>query len=174
MTKGLQRSLSRGNKADKDSVKDRIVLSGMVVSVTSVGAAIGFGSVVVGDFPEGNILVLGVGGTIGFAGSGADANLSDTWSGNFGIGTTPASDATITAGDVDLIASTALGPAAAEVIAPARVAAALLPTMFDNTDGSLEININVLVDAADIVDDQVVDITLSGMIDIAYIVLGDD
>ena len=117
---------------------------------------------------------MGIGGTAGFAGSGADANLTDTWSGDFGVGTTPASDATITAGDVDIIASTAIGPATAEAIAAARVVEAHGDVIFDNTDGSLEINMNVLIDAADIVDDQSVVLTLSGVLQIAYIVLGDD
>lgn len=172
--KGLLRSLSRGDKAAKDIVKDTIVLDGKTVSVTATSTAIGFGSVVLGAFPEGNILVLGIAGTAGFAGSGADANLADTWSGDFGIGTTPADDATITGTDVDIVASTALGPATSEAIADARVAAALAPTMFDNTDGSLELNLSLLIDAADIADDTTVAIALSGRLEIAYIVLGDD
>lgn len=172
--KGLPRSLSRGRKEAKDIVKDTIVLDGVTVTVSATGAAIGFGSAVIGDFPEGNILLLGIAGTVGFAGSGADANLTDTWSGDFGVGTTPASDATITAGDVDIIASTAIGPAVAEAIAAARVAESHGDVIFDNTDGSLEINMNVLVDAANIVDDTSVILTLSGTVELAYIVLGND
>tara|TARA_R110000851_G_scaffold120002_1_gene248090 strand:- start:29839 stop:30363 length:525 start_codon:yes stop_codon:yes gene_type:complete len=173
--KGLPRSLSRQNKSVAAVVKDTIDLTGRTVTVTATGAAIGFGSTQIHDFPEGNILLLGLAGTIGFAGSGADANLTDTWSGDYGIGTTPAADATITAADVDMIASTAIGAAVAEVIAPARVASALVASlMLDNTDGSLEVNLNVLIDAANIVDSQSVILTLSGSIQIAYVVLGDD
>ncbi len=174
MTKGLLRSHERGPKSRMPIVKTRINLAGKTIDVTSVSSAVGFGAAVISDFAEGNILVLGIAGTIGFAGSGADADLSDTWNGDYSIGTTPTADVTLSGTDVDLIASTAIGAASAEVIAAARVAAALAPTMFDNTDGSLEINLNVLIDAADIVDDKVVTLTLSGVIDIAYIVLGDD
>tara|TARA_R110000851_G_scaffold268071_2_gene420685 strand:+ start:15764 stop:16291 length:528 start_codon:yes stop_codon:yes gene_type:complete len=175
MSKGFPRSLGRQNKAVAATVKDTIVLDGKTVTVTSVAAAIGFGSLQIHDFPEGNILVHGIAGTIGFAGSGADANLADTWEGDFGIGTTPAADATITGADVDIVASTASGAATAEVIAPARIASALAAAlMLDNTDGSLELNLNVLIDAADIVDDESVVLTLSGTLQIAYVVLGDD
>ena len=172
--KGLLRSLARRPKAERDVVKEKIVLDGKTVTVSATGAAIGFGSVVISDFAEGNILLLGIGGTVGFAGSGADANLTDTFSGDFGIGSTAADDATITAGDVDILASTAIGPATAEVIAAARFVEAHGDVILDNTDGSLEINLNMLIDAANIVDDESVVITLSGTIELAYTVLSDD
>lgn len=167
--------MSRANKSVAAIVKDMIDLTGRTITVTATGTAIGFGSLAIHDFPQGNILVLGLAGTVGFAGSGADANLTDTWSGDFGIGSTPASDATITGTDVDMIRSTAIGAATAEVIAPARVASALAASlMLDNSDGSLETNLNLLINAANIADDTAVVITLSGLIEIAYIVLGDD
>lgn len=174
MGKGLPRSLSRGPKAQRATVKDRIDLSALSLTVSATGAAIGFGSAVIGDFPEGNILVQGVLSNLAFAGSGSDANLADTWNGDFGIGTTPATDATITAGDVDLMASTAIGPAVGEAIATARYPGIITPALFDNTDGSLEINMNLLIDSADIVDDQSVNIAVTGHVWILYSVLGDD
>ena len=176
MSKGLQRSLARGPRATANIIKERINLEGRTVAVSATGAAVGFGSSVIHDFPEGNILLLGIAGTVGFAGSGADANLTDTWSGDFGVGTTPAADATITGTDVDIIASQGIGAAVAEVIAAARFAEAHgdAAGLFDNTDGSLEVNMNVLIDAANIVDDETVTLTLSGSLDVAYIVLGDD
>lgn len=174
MAKGLPRSLDRRPKASRDMVKETIVLDGKTVTVTATSTAIGFGSLVIGDFAEGNILLFGMAGQIGFAGSGADANLVDTWEGDFGIGTTPAADATITGTDVDILASTATGAATAEVIALQRVAEVSTPVMFNNTDGSLEINFNLLIDAADITDDESVVITLSGSIELAYTVLSDD
>ena len=172
MVKGLERARTRGRKNTKSIVKDRIDLTGRTVTVSATGSAIGFGSAVIHDFPEGNILLLGIGGTVGFAGSGADGNLTDTWSGDFGIGSTPADDATITGTDVDILASTAIGAATDEVIAAARFAEAHGDAILDNTDGSLEVNLNLLIDAANIVDDESVVITLSGALDLAYIVLG--
>lgn len=172
--KGLPYSRSRGRKLDSAIVKDRIDLTGRTVTVSATGAAVGFGSAVIHDFPQGNILLLGIGGSIGFTGSGSDSNLTDTWSGDFGIGSTPAGDATITGADVDIMASTAIGAATSEAIALARYVEAHGDTILDNTDGSLEVNLNLLIDAANIVDDSSVDITLSGAVDLAYIVLYDD
>jgi len=125
---------------------------------------------VIHGLPTGNIELLGAVVSLALAGSGADANLGDTWSGDFGIGTTPADDGTITAGDVDIIGSTAVGPASGEAISAVKannVTAALL----DNTGGGLEVNLNVLIDDADISGDGV-PITCTGSLHLAYAVLG--
>jgi len=176
MGKGFPRSLKRQNKSVAAIVKDTIDMSNFTVTVSAAGAGVGFGSVQIHDFPQGNILLVGVGGTVGFAGSGSDANLTDDWIGDFGIGTTAADDATITGADVDIVASQDTTIASSEVVAAQRVAEAHADAggLFDNTDGSLEVNFNMLIDAAEITDASSVEITLSGSIDIAYIVLGDD
>ena len=44
--------------------------------------------------------------------------------------------------------------------------------IFDNTAGALEVNLNLLIDDADI--SGTVAITVSGTVDISYIMLGDD
>lgn len=171
--KGLPRSLSRGTKQRQVISRLEIPLNGATVTVSATGAAIGFGTLAIGDFPEGQIKMIGAACVMQFQGSGADANLTDTWSGDFGIGTTPAGDATITGADVDIIASTALGPAVAEV-APVANAINGVDAVFDNTDGSLEVNLNVLIDAANIADDTSVDLTVDGYVEITYITLLDD
>ena len=178
MTKGLQRSLSRaphGRLAGADQkVPRRLEIQlNTTVTVSATGVAIGWGTVVIGDIPEGNILILGAVGNIIFAGSGSDANLVDTWEGNYGIGSTPADDATITGADVDMVPDTDI-PAATAEVAPAARGALAAPVTLDNTDGSLEINLNVLIDAADITDDQSVILTVTGTVDLSYQVLGDD
>jgi hypothetical protein len=165
--------MSRGDPARQEIIKQTFVVRDGTLTVTATGVAIGFGSVVIGDFAEGNILFLGAVGYFQFSGSGADANLVDTWSGDFGIGTTPAGDATITGTDVDIVASTALAAATAEVGVRTRGVNAT-QAIFDNTDGSLEINLNALIDAADITDNQSVDLTVNGELHIAYTILGDD
>lgn len=174
MGKGLPRSLSRGVPQARPVIKERISVENVTVTVTATGAAIGFGSAVLGDFPEGNILLLGAVALLSFAGSGSDANLSDTWSGDYGVGSAPIADADLgDTADVDIIPSTALDTASAEAHGLTRGANAT-QVMLDNTDGSLEINLNVLIDAADIDDDESVDITVNGSLDILYSVLGDD
>ena len=140
MGKGLPRS-HKGANAQKGTVqKLNISLDKLSVTVTSVAAAIGFGSAVDQGLPEGNVQILGmVLSNFQLSGSGSDANLSDTWAGDFGLGTTPADDATITAGDVDLVASTALAAATAEVSPLATRTVGVTPTMIpiDNTANDL-------------------------------------
>lgn len=169
--KGLLRSLDRRPKHLRDMVKETIVLDGKTIVITSVSTAVGFGTLILGDFAAGNIIYMGVAGLIGFAGSGSDANLVDTWEGDFSLGSTATADVTLDGTDVDLLASTAIAAATAEVVAPFRMAGVAAPVMLDNVDGALEINLNMLIDAAHIGDDQSVTITLSGTIELAYTVL---
>lgn len=182
MSKGLPRSLGQADAAKHAVVTRRVNVDNVVVAVSATGAAVGFGTGVIGDFPEGNILFMGAVAYLAFAGSGSDANLSDTWSGDYSVGTTATADVTLSGTEVDIVASTAIGAATSEVIAATRGVTGsdatdgglLAPLILDNTDGSLEINLNLLIDAADITDDQSVNITVSGEVYLAYAVLGDD
>jgi len=172
MSKGLPRSLSRGDYQKQAISKIRIRLD-HTVTVSAAGAGIGFGSVVIAGLPEGQIKMLGAAVEITLSGSGADANLVDTFEGDFGIGTTPASDATITGADVDMIGSTALAAATAEVGVLTNVINGT-DAVFDNTAGTLECNLNVLIDAADITDASAVDLTAVGVFELTFITLLDD
>jgi len=175
MSKGLPRSMSRGDALKQEVIKQSFAIE-KTVTVSATGAAVGFGSVVIGGFPQGNILFLGAVSYLKLSGSGSDANLTADWAGDYGVGTTPAADATISDTDVDIIASTAVAAATAEVSALTRGegGGALCGVILNNTDGSLELNLNVLVDAAEITNDESVVLTASGAMHIAYIVLGDD
>lgn len=169
--KGLPRSLTRGG--NKQPVR-RLDLKFNSVAISVAGTTgVGFGSAVIGDLPEGNILLLGAVAYATFTGP-TSAALVDTFDGDYGIGSTPADDATITNGDVDIIQSTALGAATAEVSPRARgtSAAATAGVILDNTDGSLELNLNLLIDDANI--SGTVAMTATGVLHLSYIVLGDD
>jgi len=174
MTKGLERSLSRGSALTQHTMKQTFTLDALAITVDGA-AGIGFGTVVLGGLPEGNLLFLGATGYISVAGPGSSANLVDTWNGDFGVGTTPADDATITAGDIDIVGSTALGPAVAEVSPRTRGTSVNADTgeVHDNTDGSLELNLNVLVDDADIDADGIA-MTATGEVQLLFSMLGDD
>lgn len=172
MGKGLPRSMSRGAAARQEVIKQEFVIRG-TVSVTAAGAAVGFGTSVIGDLPEGNILLLGAVAYLSLAGTGTDPNLTATWDGDFSIGTAPTADVTLSGAEIDIIASTALGAATAEVSPRVRAFNAA-QAMFDNTDNSLELNLNVLIDAADITDGATVVLTASGILQLAYIVMLDD
>jgi hypothetical protein len=173
MGKGLKRSLS-GAVSTHVIIKDLIKVS--AVSLTVAGASgVGFGSIAAGDFPQGNILFLGCVAYMTFTGP-ISGSLSDTWAGDYGVGTTPASDGTITVGDVDIVSSTALAAATAEVSPRTRGVqndGSLAGVMFDNTDDSLEINLNLLIDDADISADGII-MSCTGEIFISYVVLGND
>ena len=171
--KGLPRSLARGNPLASPIIKQTLAVRAAAISVAGT-TGVGFGSAVVGDFPEGNILFLGAVVNMQFSGSGSDANLAATWSGDFALGTTPASDGTISAGDEDLVAETALAAASVEVspLTRASSTSTLSGAILNNTDGSLEINLNLLIDDADI--GGTVPITATGEIYLSYVMLGDD
>lgn len=172
MGKGLPRSMSRGAAQRQEVIKQNFVISG-TVAVTATGAAVGWGTAVIGDLPEGNILLLGAVAYLSLAGSGSDANLDATWDGDFSIGTAPTADVTLSGAEIDIIGSTALGAATAEVSPRVRAVNAT-QTIFDNTDNSLELNLNVLIDAVNIVDGATVNLTASGVLQLAYIVMLDD
>lgn len=172
MGKGLPRSMSRGAASRQEVIKQNFVIGG-TVTVAATGAAVGFGTAVIGDLPEGNILLLGAVAYLSLAGTGSDANLTATWDGDFSIGTAPTADVTLSGAEVDIIASTALGAATAEVSPRVRAVNAT-QAILDNTDGAMELNLNVLIDAANITDDQSVVLTASGVLQLAYIVMLDD
>lgn len=171
--KGLPRSLSRGRTHQEAITKIRLPIDHDITS-TATGIAIGFGSVVLGGLPEGHLKIIGAGIKVQFSGPvGGSADLVDTFDGDFGVGSTPADDATITAGDVDLIPSTALGAATAEV-SPLLTVADGVDLVLDNTAADLEINLNLLIDAADQADTTSVVMRATGYVEITLITMLDD
>jgi hypothetical protein len=169
MSKGLVRSLSRGPKAQAPIVRQTFTLKDVAIEVDGA-TGVGFGTVVVGDFPEGNVLFQGCVAYLQFF--SADAGVTTTYDGDYALGTTATTDATVTGTDADLTALAALGAATAK-LSPVARAAGSTQAMFDNTDGSLEINLNLIIDDASISADDV-EMTVSGDIHIVYMVLGDD
>lgn len=172
--KGLVRSLRRGAPQLQEVVRTIIPVRNKIVNVAAAAAGVGFGTVVLGGLPQGNILLLGALSYLQFAGPvGGSANLVDTWSGDYALGTAPDADGTLAGSEVDLVPSTAVGPAVAE-LSPRTRGANAVQVMLDNTDGSLEINLNMLVDAADITDASNVNLTVNGELALLYSVLMDD
>lgn len=167
--KGLPRSLSRANAAKNAAVRRTISLSGTVnVEPGGVGEA-GFGSLVVGGFPEGNILLLGAVANVRLDGSDND-NLAVDWEGDFAIGSAATANSVLEGSEVDVIPSTAVDEATGKV-SPITRGANETPVILDNTDG---LNLNVLIDDGGITDDEDVDLTVTGELYLCYTVLGDD
>jgi hypothetical protein len=138
----------------------RVEFNKLQVTVAAAGAGVGFGTVPIGDLPTGMLFITHAKGSIKL--QTTDTDISATFNGDFAIGTTPTADATVTSTDADILPLTAVGPAVARV-APAVSARRANPDTtsaitygaaqyLDNTAGGLELNLNVLIDAADIVD----------------------
>lgn len=171
MTKGLQRSLSRGPKATQNVVTERLMLDVELTFTGSSGNAVEATAAIAG-LPEGNVLLLGAVANLTFTGP-TSANLTDDFQGDFGLGTTPADDNTISGTDVDIIGSTAIAAASSEASEDNRGTNAT-QVILDNTAGTGEVNLNVLLDADEVTDGEDVVVTVTGPVDLAYIVLGDD
>ena len=173
MSKGLNRSLARSIPLDARMIKQTIIVRDLALS--AVGATgIGFGFAIAEDLPEGNILFFGAVCNLRFSGPGADANLSDTWVGDYSVGTVGTVSTTLTTTSINFIESTALAAATAEVSPVTRGVATTTAKAFilDNTDGSLEINISLLIDDTSI--GGTVAMTVDGLIALSYVMLLDD
>lgn len=136
-----------------------------LISVSAAGAAIGFGTKHLDDFPVGHIYIQGAIARIGF--EKQDANIITTWSGSFSVGSTPTADATLTGTDANIIAEQAIGPAVAGRIVAARTPALpITPFSLDNSNGALELNLNMTVAAASITDSTTGVIRCFGSVDL--------
>lgn len=173
MPKGLPKSLSRGNALKKPIINQTIRVN-TLVNVAAVGAAVGAGTVVIGAFPEGNVLFLGAVSNLRFSAISANAgNAIAAFNGDYGVGSAPDVNAALAGPDVNIVASAAIGPAVASITPFARGSGAT-QVVLDNTARNTNINLNVLLDAADITDSTTVTLTVEGTLDIAYLMLGDD
>lgn len=171
MSKGLPRSMSRGSPIEQEVLKSVIKLNSVAIEVDGL-TGVGFGSAVIGDFPEGNILVLGAVSYVQFTKAASASGIQATFDGDYAIGSTATADATITGTDANIVALAALGAATAGV-SPIVRSSASGQGILDNTDGSLELNLNLIIDDANIsANDQA--LTASGHVVILYSVLGDD
>lgn len=175
MTKGLNRSLNRGNPGGGPEgippvIRKTITVSGSTLTVDGA-SGVGFGTLVLGELPQGNLLLLGAVATFAFTGP-TSGSLDDDWAGDYAVGTTPASDGTVTGADADIVQSTALAAATGEASPSTRGTSGGV-AIVDNTDGSAEINLNLLVDDANISADDL-DFTVVGEVTLTFGVLGDD
>lgn len=171
MSKGLPRSRSRG-RVQYDAVRRmRVRLTAAPITVNGA-TGVGFGTAVIGDFPEGNILFLGSMAYMRFSKAAASTGIQATWNGNYSIGTVPTADATLAGTEVNIIPSTVTG-AATGGSSPLVRGAGPTNAIFDNTDGSLELNLNLLIDDANISADAQL-VTIDGILDLIYSVLLDD
>ena len=171
MTKGLPRSLSRGPRAQRMVVKESLQID-VDLSFTGDEGVVVFATVPISFLEEGNVLLLGAVANLTFSGP-TSANLKNDFQGDYSLGSTATADITLAGTDVDVIGSTAIPAATAEVSANVRGVNAA-QAVINNTAAAGVINLNVLLDADEVTDAQTVILTVTGTVDIAYIVLGDD
>ncbi len=172
MAKGLPRSMEHALTV---AVKRTVPVSG-VMNITGGAGVVDPGTFVIGGLPEGNILLLGAVAYVIV--SAVDADVLIDWAGDFGIGTIPNADADLgDPGDDDITPSTALlADTGTKATLSTRAASTQTEhaLIIDNTAGALELNFNLLVDDNFITDTEVGTFTVTGNLELVYIVMGDD
>lgn len=169
MTHGLNRSLARGPKIRSPIRKLTIPLSAFALSIVGASGN-GFGGAAIAGLPEGNILFLGaVADSMVFT---AGANATTTFTGTFGVGTAVASAVTLATTMQNIVPVGVLNAATASVSPATRLASTTSGTIIDNTDKTLAVFLNMTIDDASISGTSPV--TVSGLVVISYVVLGDD
>jgi hypothetical protein len=171
--KGYQRGMSRGAKARDDVVRSDIPLKNVAVTMTDATTAGSWGTAVVAGLPQGNILILGAVLSQVQLVKGSAA-LIDAFVATLALGSDPTADATLSAGEVDIIPATAQSAATGGTLTGARVVSTATQngTIIDNTAGDKELNLNVTVPDASSTGNS--SFTVNGVLHLAYIVLGDD
>lgn len=170
MGKGLPRSLGRAASAIGASGLITMTIPVKDVPISVAGASgVGWGSAVISGLPEGNLVQLGCVAYMQF--STSDADVQAAFDGDYALATTPNVDANLVVG---LTTSAPLGAATAKLSPVVRTAnaAPLIGTTHDNTAGDLELNLNLIIDDANISGDAV--FLANGVVHIAFIKLGDD
>lgn len=169
--KGLIRSLSRGSGSKQAIRRQRVKVTAKAIQVDGA-SGVGWGTVVIGDLPEGNIMFFGAAAYMQFTKASGATGIQAAFDGDYAIGSAPASSASLASTVGNFIGSSALG-AATSGVSPVVRGTGATAVMLDNTDGSLEINLSLLIDDANInADDQ--DLTVTGVVDLVYSVLLDD
>lgn len=170
--KGLKRSLDRGNSLEQHIIKSTLQMDALFLPMTNVPFDTAWGTIALDRFKKGNVLFLGARADIIFAKT--DANISNTFEGIFSFGTEPStSNADLVGAFADLIPAFLLGPASSGVTSNERAwSLTQAGEVFDNTDSSLDVNLNI-----HIFDDSIFNhsaLLVTGNITTAYLLLGDD
>ena len=168
--KGLPYSRRRGSAILQPVTK---IKKSFKETFTVTNAAPGYGTAVIAGLPQSNVLLLGL--TMYLKLTKGGAGIIDAFDGDYSLGTIPNANNALADAEIDLLASTAFAAAAVGGVTGvmrSASASSLAGTIFDNTDGSLEVNLNLLVDDASISADA--SMLAEGTLFMAYITLGDD
>ena len=176
MAAPLPASLTRGLHLKPAQYRFELPFSMEITSVT-VTTAVGFGFGQIADLPEAFLLFQGaVLKDLVFSDQGS-SDITDDFNGDFSLGAVGTVDVDVgDANEANFIASTAITEAVGGVTPgqDALSADALNGVILDNTAGTLNLILNLLIDAADQGDDTSVPILVTGTLIISFVPLGDD
>lgn len=181
--KGNARSQGRAPVGTEASPRRLRIPINTTVTAAAAGAGVGFGNATIGALPEGNILLLSSGGYFNFTSS--SANLTATWGGSFSVGSTADADGSLAGTEVNIVASSTIAAATSKTSnnnkglfagsnASPGTFTASPPQLIVNTNKSVNAILNVVVNAADITDATSAPITVTGYLDLVFMVLGDN
>lgn len=140
-------------------------------------ATVAYTTAVLATLGEGEVMFMGAVADLQLArGKGSATGLSDTWNGDFGVGTVAADNgATLATTEQDLIPTTSTPAAVAAATTAKGISTSTeAPKIFDGTATAKTINLNILVDDGDQdVTTVPSSILVSGDLTVTYVVLGD-
>jgi len=147
-----------------------LTLTDFPVTVANTTGA-SFGSAKLYDFIAGRIAIAGVTASLGF--NWAATTIAATGSGDWSLGTTATTDATLSSTDVDLCPSTAMTDPAVAGVAAATGGALAATAQFDGTSTAKDAYLNIIIDDADVADAASDIVLVTGTVRITWIDLGD-
>lgn len=174
MADGLIDYTGKRSAAARGIVREVISISDLAISVDGAADANGWGTAEIADLHEGDVLFLGAVCDLTIS-TTAESGIQNAFDGDFSIGTAATADNSLgDSNEADIIASTALGAATGGVSPTVRGvgAGALSGAMINNRAGATKINLNLLIDNANISADGVA-MVANGTLTIVYSVLGD-
>ena len=153
--------------------KTVITLVDQVVVLADEAGVVGYGSVQLYDFPAGAIKTIGA--TADVAVTKTSAGVDATWAGDFGLGTTLATNNnTLATTEQNIIPTTATAAAVAGLGAVAAQSTAAEDTVKDGTTTAASVFYNVLIDDGDQdITGTACNFILNGTITLHWINLGD-
>ena len=172
MGKGLIRSLEGGPVQQRALIPHRSTFDFDFIA-TSIVAGNGGGGAPIFKLPEGNFLLFGATCQVQFNGT-EQTDLTETWGGNFAIGTQQEPAGNDLNGASSNILPITIVPAATSRISPLVSGRTGGDQMIDNTDGNLEMFINLSIINTDIADNGAAGMIGGGVINLLYAVIGDD
>lgn len=165
--------ISATYEGDGPWIKTTLTLKDVVVTTGNTTGA-SFGSTKLYDFPEGRIAILSniaYFTEIDWAGS----DIAVGGSGDYSLGSTATADATLSSTDVDMLPSTAmLDPFVAGVGRSNAGSALAALAQFDGTTTAVDMNLNAIIDDADVSDGAASDdVRFTGTIEFVWCNIGD-